>query len=142
LPVNTTSIPPAPTIVSQPQVMPTAIAEPFEFALREEQVIYAHMQTLDCQRVIAGQLLDINGSGLIDDDIRVASEMLELEGNGENPMGYALPGNDSSYGVSGWSMLVPHIDVSYMLWLERISTGEVISPTILVSEFSCENNLA
>jgi hypothetical protein len=125
------------------------IVEPPEidapFAVLDNQLLYGYSETINCQYVIAGEVFDLNGDPLTE-DIAVVLDMIELqeiEGDDEaRQLSYSYPGDDVERGASGWAAVVVNWDVDYWVWLTRISTGEVISPKVLVQTQDCENNLA
>ena len=110
------------------------------FVVQNNQILYGHSETLDCQYVIAGEIFDLNGNPIVE-DIVVTLDLLELEGDFPE-FSYSFPGDSMERGDSGWSAVVVNWDVDYLIWLTRVSTGERISPQIFVPTQDCENNLA
>jgi hypothetical protein len=113
------------------------------FVVQNSQILYGHADTIACEKIMQGQVFDLEGEAQID-DIKIAVEMLEEPD--DDLIGYAFPGNDPSVGESGWSMLLPNIDYPYLVWLESAITGEQLSDKVFVEVFpeimpDCGKNL-
>lgn len=109
------------------------------FVVEDNQILYGHRYTFDCQYVIAGHILDIHGEPLSEDVMVVIKMIDDIE---NTPLGYSRPGDDPSLGPSGWAAVVVNWEVDYVVWLMRMSTGTRISPLVIVPTEDCENNLA
>ena len=106
------------------------------FIVEKNEVMYGHTDTLNCQRVISGRINYTSREKI--GDIAIAVELREDSGN--KIIGHFLPGTDLDYGATGWSIVVPN-DSLYIVWLQQISTGEILSPQVPIETQNCENNL-
>jgi hypothetical protein len=109
------------------------------FVVKDNEVIYGHTDTLNCQRVISGSI-NYTDPNQKESNLVVVIELLEDSGN--TPVSHILPGTAPAYGSSGWSVLVPNYSLYYLVWLENTSTGQILSPQVPITTQSCENKLA
>lgn len=119
--------------------VPTSTANA-AFIVQDARITYGHIETINCQYVIGGQILDIAGSPI--NDITVNVESIEIE---EIPSVVSHTQPTASAGVSnilGWSVLLPNRDADYQIWLSRKVDSELLSPIVVVPMQNCNNNLA
>ena len=112
--------------------------EEMSFRVKDNKIYYGHSDTFDCQYVIAGVILDTQENP-ITENISVTLDMLETQADDS---GLSQAWQSTERGDSGWSAVLPSWSVDYQIWLTQISTGERISPKIIVRTKDCQANLA
>lgn len=135
---NIKGVAPSDTIDPSLTITITSTDEATPFAVENNKIFYGHSDTFDCQYIIAGVILDVQGNP-ISEDVVVTLDMLETEGTDS---GLSQGWTATERGDSGWSAALPNWSVDYQIWLTQISTGERISPKIFVHTRDCKNNLA
>jgi hypothetical protein len=105
------------------------------FVVQDNQITYGHENTLNCEYVIGGQILDMQGEPF--DDAVVNINLLELEGvSPSDQVSYSYPSDGQ------WSALLPNMSADYEIWLTKTREGESISPYVIVSTKDCNDNSA
>jgi hypothetical protein len=126
-----TSHPPTATLSPFTVLAPTAsFSTPFE--VQGNSITYSHADTLNCEHIIEGQVLNLQGEAF--DNVLVNIQFVALDG---------LPASERVVQlkpVEGkWSVLLPNWDAVYEVWLTDISGENPISPYIYVSTSDCGN---
>jgi hypothetical protein len=114
-----------------------------QFQVENNQVIYGYRDNFDGQYIIAGQILDSNREPILE-DIRVNIEIVTTELPGLQPptQTYSYPGDALSYGASGWAVSLDDWWVDYLVWLTSISSGQILSPQVLITGLTSDHNEA
>jgi len=139
LSISATAIAPEANSNQSIVIVPTPTVET-PFVVENNHIEYRHADTMDCQVVIGGYILDIDQKFL--NDVVVNIESIELE-NVPSAISYARPSDSSGVdNQQGWSVLLPNRTVDYQVWLSKERGSEPLSPVVIVPSQGCEKNLA
>jgi hypothetical protein len=107
------------------------------FVLDDEGVNYSFRETLNCEYVIAGNVVFLNNNGVIPDNIVIMVQPLNTYD--DRPPAVVSLGDYVEYGENGWSQLL-FGNYSYYVWVHDLTLDVPLSEKILVDEVDCANN--
>jgi len=104
------------------------------FEVQDNEILYEHTETLNCQYVIEGQILSTQEEILnkIIINIRLIDEALGNQTTLRRP-------NDNGH----WQLLLPNLHpANYEIWLTHQGSEAILSPSVIVPTQGCDNNRA